>query len=818
MRHRLLSLLLIASILLGFCLPVQAANGQSKQAVVYIPLDDRPFNDQRVRMMAQSLGVDLIMPDTDLYATKLDGQKLNQNGTQYGNRESLLQWLQRMDRSYDTFIISLDQLLSGGLMNSRCMEENQKLKNGMTEYQVIDYLADLAQHNDVYIIDSVLRLATSCNYGGYDLDHYTMFRLYGQAPRPVLDQSELTLENVLDTYRMGQDGLPAYYSAKLSRSQLTMLLTPLELYRDQGVDPALEAAYLMGQDPTTLPRAAMDATAVASLGLTEVPGSAMETYLKIRERKLRLTDYALQTLAGIGSVHYLLGIDDSAAGNNIHTNEIALFSTYLTREEHVISSSLDGLGQMALAKLFLESHQSTAPQVSVSYFGDRADEIPNFNYAVLREMVDDTLEYLGAEQVQQDADLSVLVVTPCDSSDRRREDLLRLVSQLNENEQDQIPTILIDVTGNSEPLLNQLLVENTHLSMLLAYSGQFETPNYNTMALSQGLARYQALLDPSLQSQETQTAHLKNLASSLIKEIAYLDAANETVIDAIQARGLDPQNMGNVNRATLSELEDILQEQVSQEGAALLENLAGNYISSLAPYTLGSVQSISLGRCTFPWLRQQEIHMELSLDLQDTAQEAGTLHRAYISGVSAAEFDPEGPLTRAQTAKILVLAGQLPLSDGQCPFPDAGGWAEPYIAAIYQAHLSVGYLDGTFRPDSSISRAEFTQMVYQLAKNRGISLEPVRQMDFFDVDREAWYAPAIYALADAGLMNGCPGNLFQPDTPISRAEAVVVLCRLLRCTEDLPESLMELGRFSDVQEDWWYLPIQEASVSHFAVD
>lgn len=105
-----------------------------------------------------------------------------------------------------------------------------------------------------------------------------------------------------------------------------------------------------------------------------------------------------------------------------------------------------------------------------------------------------------------------------------------------------------------------------------------------------------------------------------------------------------------------------------------------------------------------------------------------------------------------------------------------------------------------------------------MSKNRGISLEPMRQMDFSDVDMGAWYAPAIYALADAGLMNGHPGNLFQPDTPIARAEAVVVLCRLLRCTESLPESLMELGRFSDVQEDWRYLPIQEASVSHFAAD
>lgn len=60
--------------------------------------------------------------------------------------------------------------------------------------------------------------------------------------------------------------------------------------------------------------------------LKESGSSVLSLYLDIRERKLRLSDYAMNALCGNDNVHYLLGIDDSAGGNNIQTNELALLS------------------------------------------------------------------------------------------------------------------------------------------------------------------------------------------------------------------------------------------------------------------------------------------------------------------------------------------------------------------------------------------------------------------------------------------------------------------------------------------------------------
>ena len=78
MKKRLLSLILLATLLVGLMCPIGAANDTgekaeaSQGAIVYIPLDDRPLNLRRVQQLADSLDLQLILPDTDLYATKLD--------------------------------------------------------------------------------------------------------------------------------------------------------------------------------------------------------------------------------------------------------------------------------------------------------------------------------------------------------------------------------------------------------------------------------------------------------------------------------------------------------------------------------------------------------------------------------------------------------------------------------------------------------------------------------------------------------------------------------------------------------------------------
>jgi hypothetical protein len=98
-------------------------NPQSSQdpVLAYVPLDNRPVNVDREFYEAEAAGFKVVMPEEDLYATHLNGQPLNANGTQFGDSQKLMDWILAMDQTTDYFVISLDQLLSGGLVNSRVL-------------------------------------------------------------------------------------------------------------------------------------------------------------------------------------------------------------------------------------------------------------------------------------------------------------------------------------------------------------------------------------------------------------------------------------------------------------------------------------------------------------------------------------------------------------------------------------------------------------------------------------------------------------------------------------------------------------------------
>lgn len=104
--------------------------------VAYIPIDNRPVNYDRVKMLAKSVGFELLMPEEDTFRTALDNMKPNKNGSTYGDREKLLNWLKETDKTCDYFVLSLDQLLSGGLVASRWLDNTDLT----FEFEVADLL------------------------------------------------------------------------------------------------------------------------------------------------------------------------------------------------------------------------------------------------------------------------------------------------------------------------------------------------------------------------------------------------------------------------------------------------------------------------------------------------------------------------------------------------------------------------------------------------------------------------------------------------------------------------------------------------------
>ncbi|MFN6568089.1 beta-Ig-H3/fasciclin [Nostoc minutum NIES-26] len=100
-------------------------------------------------------------------------------------------------------------------------------------------------------------------------------------------------------------------------------------------------------------------------------------------------------------------------------------------------------------------------------------------------------------------------------------------------------------------------------------------------------------------------------------------------------------------------------------------------------------------------------------------------------------------------------------------------WALPFIQALAQRGVITGFPDGTFKPNQSVTRAEFAALI-----QKAFNQNPVRQLSssgFRDVPANYWAADAIREAYETGFLTGYPGDLFQPNQQIPKVQALVAL-------------------------------------------
>jgi len=108
----------------------------------------------------------------------------------------------------------------------------------------------------------------------------------------------------------------------------------------------------------------------------------------------------------------------------------------------------------------------------------------------------------------------------------------------------------------------------------------------------------------------------------------------------------------------------------------------------------------------------------------------------------------------------------------------AGHWAEKGIKAWTTRQLAGGYPDGTFRPDSPITRAEFLTLV-----NRAFGYTAAGQASYCDVAETDWFAGEIAKAAAVGYLGGYPDGTVKPRNPITRQEAAALFAKILPPSE-----------------------------------
>lgn len=107
-----------------------------------------------------------------------------------------------------------------------------------------------------------------------------------------------------------------------------------------------------------------------------------------------------------------------------------------------------------------------------------------------------------------------------------------------------------------------------------------------------------------------------------------------------------------------------------------------------------------------------------------------------------------------------------------------GHWAESVINKWAQKGLVAGYGNNTFRPDNSITRAEFIVLI-----NRVYGFKDISFVHFTDLNMDDWFFYDIDRAVTAGYVGGYPDGTIKPNNPITRQEAASILARVFSLEE-----------------------------------
>ena len=192
-------------------------------------------------------------------------------------------------------------------------------------------------------------------------------------------------------------------------------------------------------------------------------------------------------------------------------------------------------------------------------------------------------------------------------------------------------------------------------------------------------------------------------------------------------------------------------------------------------------------------------------------------HIAYINGYPDGGVHPEANITRAEVSaifyRLLTDSARDQYAASSSRFADANNsWAAKEIATLTNAGILKGYNDGSFKPNASISRAEFATVASRFDKLSGGS------KTFTDVPSTHWAYAAITSAAEKGWVNGYSDGSFRPNNSINRAEVVKITNAVLgrSCDKNfVAVNLEKLHDYNDINASFWaYYEILEASNAH----
>ena len=162
--------------------------------------------------------------------------------------------------------------------------------------------------------------------------------------------------------------------------------------------------------------------------------------------------------------------------------------------------------------------------------------------------------------------------------------------------------------------------------------------------------------------------------------------------------------------------------------------------------------------------------------------------KGIVQGVQPNAFEPQRSITRAEFLKLLMdaldLAGAEAAPASGSPFHDVAptDWHYRYVAAANKLGIANGRPDGSFGAGDTITRQEIAALTQRAVEAAGVELEaPQNAAPFTDRSDIAPYAAeAAASLQAAGIVTGFENGRFAPAEDATRAQAAVMIHRLLK--------------------------------------
>lgn len=147
------------------------------------------------------------------------------------------------------------------------------------------------------------------------------------------------------------------------------------------------------------------------------------------------------------------------------------------------------------------------------------------------------------------------------------------------------------------------------------------------------------------------------------------------------------------------------------------------------------------------------------------------------------------------------------------PFTDIEShWSKDAVMQMYSYGIVNGYGDDTYRPNNTVTRAEFAAMLYRVLNTdiTTLSVESSKELPFKDVPKNHWAYAIISKLYEDGIINGVSETSFDPSAPIKRQDMAKLIYEANEKSEALDlyiDGSKNIAKFDDV-----------GKISKYAVD